>query len=183
MSRSKLLKSFVAAFTVMAFIGPTIASAAAEGDVIKVTCTAEAAIDDSCRAVYYLGLDGERHAFPNEDVYLSWYENFDNVIDIDEAEMNDLALGKNVTLKPGVKVVKFQTDDAIYAVAEGGVLRHYLTPSLVAVDYGDDWAERDFVVMPDTFFNDYQVGEEIDSDTDYDPAEAERGVLSIDDNF
>jgi len=183
MTKSEIFTGFAATFAAMAFIIPMPASAATEGDVIKIACAEGSDVSDSCRSVYYLGLDGERHAFPNQEVYNSWYDDFGNVVEIDEAEMNELPVGENVTLKPGVMIVKFSTDDAIYAVDKGGVLRHYLTTSLVTADYGGDWAERDLLTMPDMLFDDYTVGEEIDSEDDYDPAEAEKAVTSIDDNF
>ena len=175
--------AFMAILTAVSLTLPAITMAANEGDLIKTQCGENAAADDQCRAVYYLGVDGQRHLFPNADVYFSWYDDFNDVVIISSDEMNGYEMGKNVTLKPGTSVIKFATDDAIYAVAEGGVLRHYLTPQLVAADYGDDWYKNDLVIMSDTFFNDYRMGQDIDSNDDYDPKDAESGVISIDDNF
>ena len=179
----KMLSGFVAIVAASALIVPTLARAVEEGDLIKMRCDAGAAATDTCRAVYYVGIDGQRHLFPNEDVFYSWYDNFNNVIEVNQDTMNDYPVGKNVTLKPGTSVIKFQSSDKVYAVAEGGILRHYLTPSLVAADYGDDWASNDLVTMPDTYFSDYRVGNVIDSYADYDPQKAEDSVRSIDDKF
>lgn len=147
---------------------------AQEGDLIKTATSS---------AVYYYGEDGKRHAFPNEDVFYSWYDNFEDVITVSSSFMSGLTIGHNVTIKPGTTTVKFATSAAVYAVAEGGVLRHYLTPALVEADYGSDWSRYDLVVIPDVFFGNYTVGADIDSSTDYDPDDAEDGVTSIDDNF
>ncbi len=156
---------------------------AEEGELIKSECHGYVEMNDPCTAVYYWGQDGKRHPFPNEDVFFSWYNDFDDVKEIDADEMADIPMGETVTLKPGVAVVRFDSSDKVYAVAEGGILRHYLTPSLVAADYGSDWVDKDLVTLSDSFFSDYFIGQDIDSSTDYDPETAEEGVTSIDDNF
>lgn len=156
---------------------------AREGELIKTHCSAGAGVNDPCKAVYYWGEDGLRHAFPNEDVFYSWYEDFDNVIEISTSDMSDLRIGHNVTIKPGTSVVKFATSDDVYAVSEGGILHHYLTTSLLVGDYGSDWSTRDLVVISDVFFGNYTIGSVIDSSADYDPEETMDMVASIDDNF
>ncbi len=156
---------------------------AEEGDLIKMECDGYTPVNDPCTAVYYWGTDNRRHPFPTESTYFSWYNDFDDVIEVSDDFMEDISLGDNVTYKPGTVVVKFDTADDVYAVAEGGILRHYLTPSLVSSDYGSDWADDDLVSVPDVFFNDYTIGSDIDSSSDYDPDDAEDGVEDIDDNF
>jgi hypothetical protein len=154
-----------------------------KGDLIKMTCPKVNSVNDPCRAVYYWGDDNRRHAFPNEGVFFSWYTDFDDVVEVSDDFMSDIQLGQNVTYKPGTVVIKFDTSEAVYAVAEGGILRHYLTPSLVAADYGSNWYHDYLVSVPDVFFNDYSVGTVIDSNSDYDPDDAEDNVIDIDDNF
>ena len=156
---------------------------AEEGDLIKLSCSTYPSVNDPCKAVYYWGEDGKRHPFPNEAVFYSWYSDFNDVIEVSSSTMSSIAMGENVTIKPGTSVVKFATSSAVYAVAEGGILRHYLTPSLVISDYGSDWSSRDLVVISDVFFSNYTIGSVIDSSSDYDPSSAEAGVTSIDDNF
>lgn len=153
------------------------------GELIKTPCLSGAGVNDPCKAVYYWGEDGERHAFPNEDVFYGWYTDFDDVIEVSTSTMSSLPMGHNVTIKPGTAVVKFATSDAVYAVSEGGILHHYLSPSLVASDYGSDWSSHDLVVISDVFYGNYSIGSVIDNSSDYDPATAENGVTSIDDNF
>lgn len=152
------------------------------GDLIKTVCRTSD-VNDPCRAVYYYGEDGERHPFPNEDVYFSWYNDFDDVIEISDSDMSDIQMGDTVTLKPGTAVIKFATSNEIYAVSEGGVLHRYLSSSIISADYGSDWASADQVIMSDVFFSDYVIGDVISSSLDYDPEAAEESVTSIDDNF
>lgn len=179
----KILQGFVAALAAITLVIPSFTFAANEGDVIKAACSEGAGSDDACWSVYYLGRDGRRHFFPNEDVYRTWFDDFDNVVEISRSEMDNYPVGKNVTIKPGSRLVKFQTSDAIYAVSEGGVLHHYLQPLLVVADYGRDWAAQYLVVLPDTFYSDYRLGDEIDSSLDYDREDAADAVSSLDDNF
>ena len=156
---------------------------AREGELIKTSCTSGAGVNDPCKAVYYWGEDGLRHAFPNEDVFYSWYTDFDDVIEISTSDMSDLRIGHNVTIKPGTSVVKFATSDDVYAVSEGGILHHYVTTSLLVGDYGSDWSTRDLVVISDVFYGNYTIGSVIDSSSDYDPEQTIDMVTSIDDNF
>lgn len=154
-----------------------------EGDLIKSECEGHVDVNDPCKAVYYWGQDGKRHPFPNEAVFFSWYHDFDEVREVDADFMAGIPLGETVTLKPGTAPVRFDSSEKVYAVVEGGILRHYLTPSLVAADYGSDWVTQDLITLSDAFFSHYFIGQEIDSSSDYDPEDARDGVTSIDDNF
>jgi hypothetical protein len=43
----------------------------AAGSLIKLACGQKATADDPCKAVYYYGSDGKRHAFPNEKAFFT----------------------------------------------------------------------------------------------------------------
>ena len=163
---------------------PTVSSGSAdEGDLIKTTCGSKVLANDPCKTVYYWGTDNKRHTFPNEAVFFSWYNDFDDVVEVTTSFMSSLVIGENVTIKPGTTTIKFASSAEVYAVAEGAVLRHYLTPALVVADYGSDWYGADLVTVSDVFFDNYSIGTVIDSSSDYNPNTAESGVTSIDDNF
>src|SRR5688572_27207980 len=70
--------------------------------LVKLACPPEAGPDHVCKAVYYRGLDGKRHAFPNAKVYFTWYQDFSGVEEIPADAMAALPLGKQVTYRPGV---------------------------------------------------------------------------------
>jgi len=111
-------------------------------------------------AVYYCGSDGKRYAFPNEKIYFTWYEDFEGIVEVSLEEIADIALGGNVTYKPGARLVKLQTNPKVYAVDNGGVLR-WITSSEVAENiYGPDWNTM-IDDMPDSFFFNYTIGEDI----------------------
>lgn len=116
----------------------------------------------SSPAVYYCGADGKRYVFPNERVYATWYANFDGIIILSDQQLAVIPLGGNITYRPGVKMVKSQTDPKVYALERGGVLRWIKTPEIASALYGADWNKKiDYI--PDTFFWNYSLGEPIES--------------------
>lgn len=113
-------------------------------------------------AVYYCGADGKRYVFPNAGTYASWYEDFLSVQTISPPELAAVSLGKNVTYRPGVKLVKIQSDPHVYAVAPGGELRWVSSPEIAQTLYGERWVDL-VQDLPVTFFGSYHVGDPIDS--------------------
>ena len=120
-------------------------------------------------AVYYIGTDGKRHAFPNDKVYFTWYTSFNGVQIMSTDQLASIPLGQNVTYKPGVKMVKFTTDPKVYAVAKNGVLRWIASESVAISLYGSNW-NQNIDDISDAFFSNYQFGTNINSTSDYNPA-------------
>jgi len=118
-------------------------------------------LEDS-QAVYYCGANAKRYVFVNDKVYFSWYDDFEDVAVLTAEEMAGIPLGGNVTYRPGVKMVKIQTDPKVYAVEPGGVLRHIISPDIAAALYGAAWRGQ-VDDIPDSFFMDYRLGEPIRS--------------------
>jgi len=116
----------------------------------------------------YFAYNDKRFVFPNEQIYKSWYPNFDNVIEVADQDIADLPLGGNVTYRPG-SLIKIESDPRVFVISHTGLI-HWLTTETVAREnYGDDWSTRIFDI-PVTSFLDYdedepiQEGEEINSD-------------------
>lgn len=131
------------------------------GDVIK---------SDAQSAVYYLGSDGRRYVFPNDKVYFSWYENFDNVRVLPPQQLARIPLGaSNITYRPGKKLVKVPSDPRVYAVDRGGFLRHVYSESLAETLYGLNWQDQ-IDDLPEIFFLDYREAPPITSAEAYSPA-------------
>lgn len=153
--------------------------AVSEADVdsiIKLACGSDAGAEDPCHAVYYY--DGKRHAFPNEKVFLTWYANFDNVIVVTEDFLSSITLGFNVTYHPGTTMVKFITQNTVYAVGEAGELRAVASEDVAESIWGSDW-NLQIHDISDAFFGNYRFGEDIDSTSDFDPDAVESSVASI----
>ncbi|TAK04286.1 hypothetical protein EPO34_04060 [Patescibacteria group bacterium] len=115
---------------------------------------------DMDSAVYAIGGDGMRHAFPSLTVYRSWYADFSDVAFIDPEHLASYQLGKNVTVRAGTYLVKLMTDPKVYAVEPGSILRPIASEEVARELYGADWAKR-VIDIPDTFFRNYVVGAEL----------------------
>ena len=134
--------------------GAGSAAAADPGSLVK---TSESS------AVYLFGSDGYRHAFPNERIFFSWFLDFNDVQEVTPAELAAMPLGHNVTYRPGSRLVKITTDPKVYAVLDGGLLRPIASETDASALYGSDWATR-VDDLPDVFFVDYEISEEVTAD-------------------
>lgn len=159
---------------------PTSYNGARYGSLIKIPCGVYAYTSETCKAVYYYGNDGKRHVFPNESVFFTWYNNFDDVVEVSQDFMSSLTIGKNVTYRPGSVVVKFDSSSKVYAIQADHTLRHYTTLSLLKSDYGSYWTNV-LAKVPDSLYSNYTIGSVIDSTSDYDRDDAYYSVNDIDD--
>ncbi|MCK9361147.1 VCBS repeat-containing protein [Patescibacteria group bacterium] len=82
--------------------------------------------------VYYMGSDRKRHAFPNQDIFRSWYSVETPVLTIASYQLAAIPLGENVTLKPG-SLARIVGETGIYVVDVGAVLRAILWDSLLSI--------------------------------------------------
>ncbi|MBM3204796.1 hypothetical protein FJZ48_02330 [Candidatus Uhrbacteria bacterium] len=111
-------------------------------------------------AVYYYGKDCKRHAFPNVQTYMSWYWDFSKVQTVSAVTLSLMPLGKNVTYRPGVYMVKFPSVPKVYAVGRGGVLRWVTSESLATTMYGSSWRYLVYDI-PESFYTNYVFGADI----------------------
>ncbi len=126
------------------------------GDLIRGT---------SFSAVYYMGEDGFRYVFPNDKTYFTWYENFDTVIMLSDADLAKVQMGGNVTYRPWSKMIKINSDPKTYQVSTGGELR-WITSEEVAIElYGANWNTK-IDDVPDGFFGNYTIGAPIERSED-----------------
>lgn len=119
----------------------------------------------SSKAVYQLH-NGKRYAFPTERVYKSWYTEFNAVVVVSDADLATVPLAGNVTYRPGIRLVKLQTDARVFAVGRYGVLRHIASEAAARDLYGDAWATLVDDIMDITFGN-YTEGAAIVSSSDF----------------
>lgn len=128
------------------------------GDLVRGT---------SLTAVYYYGKDGFRYVFPNDKTYFTWYSNFNTVKMLSDADLGKIQLGGNVTYKPGVKMLKINSDPKTYAIDGAGTLRWVKTEAAAVALYGSAWNKM-IDDVPDAFFGNYkQGGMDIESGADY----------------
>lgn len=158
------------------------ADEAAEGDLIKMACPGGEDVNHPCRAVYFYGDDGKRHAFPNEKVFFTWYADFDDVVVVTDDYIASLTLGRNVTYHPGTKMVKFPSLNTVYAVGETGELRAVGSEDVARSLYGSNWNTK-IDDISEAFYGNYRFGDDIDSSSDYDVDDAVASMDSILDLF
>ena len=163
---------FISALLIGGLSGISPASATttpASGTLIRST---------SYPAVYFMGADGFRYVFPNEATYFTWYENFNTVQWITDAELAAIQIGGNVTYKPGERMLKIQSDPKTYAVSQNGTLRWVTSESVATSLYGASWNSK-IDDLPDSFFANYTIGEPIMSSGDYDVNDEQGSVTTI----
>ncbi|MEK7529699.1 MAG: hypothetical protein AAB570_02140 [Patescibacteria group bacterium] len=129
-------------------------------------------------AVYYYGSDGFRYVFPNSSTYFTWYENFNGVKFISDAQLGDIPIGGNVTYRPGVKMIKIQSDPKTYAVGENGSLHHVPSPEVATALYGSNW-NKHIDDVPDAFFGNYSFDTALSSAADFNKATVTATASSI----
>lgn len=108
-------------------------------------------------AVYYYGQDGFRYVFANDKTYFTWYSDFSQVKKVSDAELSAIQIGGNVTYKPGVKMIKINTDPKTYAIGAGGTLRWITSEAAAVALYGSNW-NKQIDDVPDAFFRNYKQG-------------------------
>ncbi len=125
-------------------------------------------IKGSTSALYYHGQDGNRYAFPNQSIYLSWFKDFSFIETVSDEILATIPLKGVVLYRPGIRLVKITTDPKTYAVDKQGVLR-WVVSEQVAIDlYGTNWS-KNVDDLPDAFFSNYTIGEPIESGADFIP--------------
>lgn len=144
-------------------VAPTLAATGAvnPGDLIK----------GSLSTVYYFAPNGKRLVFPNEKTYFTWYKDFSGVKTISNGQLSTIPLGGNVTYRPGRKMVKITTDPKVYVVDRGGFLRHVASEGLAQTLYGILTWKSNIDDIPDAFFVNYHVGTDIQTVSDFNPAD------------
>ncbi len=151
------------------------------GSLVKLPDDGDAATQiDS--AVYYYGADCKRHAFPNSKVYFSWYTDFSGVEVVQPSVLASMTLGPNVTYRPGVKMVKFTTDNKVYAVSKGGNLRWVTTEGVAVGLYGSNWNTK-IDDISDAFYTNYTFGSAINTTADYNVTAEMANATTIDDSL
>jgi hypothetical protein len=116
--------------------------------------------------VYYVGNDNMRHAFPDEKTYFSWYVDYVSVTLVSPSTMATIPLGSNVTYRPGVTMIKFPSDNKVYAVEGKRSLRWVTTGFLAQELYGSNWAKK-INDISEAFAASYQYGSDITSAADF----------------
>jgi len=137
-------------------------------------------LEDSS-TLYYISDDGQRFVFPNQKTYHSWFSDFSDVAIVTVEELADYHLTGNIRYRPGVLLVKIQTDPRVYAVGQNGQLRWIASESVARKLYGAFWSELIDDISP-AFFVNYLTGDVIDDEDDFNPQDETAENETIDHN-
>ena len=159
MTRTNLPQRLLAITTLVSSLFlPFTTHAQAVGNLIK----------GSSSTVYFKAQDGKRYVFPSSSVFTSWFTPTTEIDMVSDSVLANLPLGGVVTYRPGSTLVKITTNPRVYAVSRYGVL-HWITNESVATTlYGANW-NKHILDVPDTFFTDYIVGNDISDASMYSP--------------
>lgn len=147
------------------------------GDLIKLPDDGNAGTTVDT-AVYYYGADGLRYVFPNSKTYFTWYSDFNNVKEVNSTQLGTIGLGGNATYRPGVKMIKIESDPKVYAIDRGGVKRHIGSEAVAVALYGSNWNTQ-IDDVSDSFFSNYTLGDALATGTTWRATVARDGVTSI----
>ncbi len=155
-SRSFAALAMIGLLFGMAPVAPVrAATTVTPGDLIRGT---------SFSAVYYMGEDGFRYVFPNEKTYATWYSDaetgaldFSAVKTLTDSELSAIQMGGNVTYRPGLRMIKINSDPKTYFVNAGGTLQWVSSEETAVLIYGDAWNTY-IDDVPDGFFGNYVIG-------------------------
>ncbi|MBT7552835.1 hypothetical protein HN670_00020 [bacterium] len=160
--------SLVKRFSVFALMIATVFTMSA-GTALQVKAAGNYTAGDllakdgvSGAAVYYIGSDGMKYVFPDVKTYNTWYDNFDNVVRVDVAELDMYADGGTVTYRAGTKLVTHENTAKVYALEPGGVLRWIPTGDVAESLFGANWGAMVLDVLPG-YFASYTAGSDLGS--------------------
>ncbi len=153
-------------------IAPTFAQEDLTGKIVKL---------ESNSTLYYISADGKRYVFPNEKTYKSWFTDFADVQVVTAEDLAPYPLTGNVQYRPGVLLIKIQTDPKVYAISKNGILRWVTSEGIAKKLYGEHWSEfvDDISVA---FFTNYTLGNNITNEDDFDPNTEINSSLTIEEN-
>ena len=131
--------------------------------------------------LYYVAADGKRYVFPNEKIYKSWFSGFDDVQTLTDEMLAAIPLGGSIHYRPGIIMIKVDTDPKVYAVSNGGILRWIKSEGRAKKLFGENWNKL-IDDLPAGFFANYKIGEPIEHDDDYDADDEVNKSRTIEDN-
>lgn len=115
--------------------------------------------------VYYVDADYRRHPLWDQQTFFTWNDSWDDVSWVTDATLPTLPLGEVLPPKPGVVLVKVQSDPRTYLAEEGDslyrpVLREIASEEVAEGMFGTDWGDYVIDVEP-TLFSHYASGEAV----------------------
>lgn len=109
-------------------------------------------------AVYAPMPDGSRRVFPNAHTWNTWYENGSSCIQtVTDDVLATMPLTGVITAKPGVSLLKIQSDPRVYAVEAPNRIRWIASEDAAKSLYGEQWQNK-VVDIDESLLSSYQYG-------------------------
>ncbi len=113
------------------------------------------------KTVYFVDSDNVRHAYPNQNIWKSYFGNdFSFVEIITKEELASYPLDRNVSYKAGA-MFKISSIPKVYRVGEDRLIQWIKTEDTAKRLHGDNWNKL-VQDLPDGFFGDYVIGEDLE---------------------
>jgi hypothetical protein len=112
----------------------------------------------------YLVQKGERFHIPNERVFMSWFDSWEEVETVSADQLETIELGGEVGFAPGTKV-KLADDKKVYLVGSDGKLHWIVSQTIAYRIYGTKWNDE-IMEIPMSDYVDHARGEMILSERD-----------------
>lgn len=142
-------------------------------------------IKGSGDVLYWYAKDGTRLVIPNKQTFDTWYPASGPkpvVKQLRDEDLVKIMISGNVTYRPGTRLIKIATDQKIYAIGHGGVIRWLANDQTAEELFGYSWKETLVDTIADTFFVNYSVGYRIDAKHDYNPERERVASQTIDED-
>ena len=115
---------------------------------------------DNSPTIFVLGCNDTIHIFPNEQIYKTWWSDFENISYVEGSFIASQELEKNVTIRPGTYLVKQPSSPKVYAVEPGQVIRWIPDEATAEALYGINW-NKIIIDVSDELFSDYTIGTDL----------------------
>ena len=110
-------------------------------------------------ATYLIAADGVRHLIPDQAVFFSWFQNWNQVQTITPDALDQYTLGAPAMLAVGTVIIQ-QDGTRIYAVANDGTIRHITNAGTGYALFGEDWYSH-IITVSDADLTAYPIGADI----------------------
>ena len=116
--------------------------------------------------IYYIASDNKRYVFTSDDVYLSWYENFNSIKLTSPEELSAYPLSGAITHRPDVHILEIESLNEIYIVENASTLRKIVSTDIANELFGENW--RQYIIQVNVaLLAHYQMGPDIVTPSDY----------------
>lgn len=124
-------------------------------------------IRSSDGTVYWFAENERRYVFPDGATLQSWLGGTPGMLnDAPDADLEQFPVGGPMTMRPGTRLVRFDSDPTTYVVTRGAVLRA-VTDTLASAFYGNEW-QLNVDTLSDALHANYRIGAPLEFTSDFD---------------